>query len=149
MNRESVLVWRSLHPPKPVGCSALLVLLFFRLAQIFGDNLPNNVLFHVQLTCDHSNRQPTIATHLLSYPLVVNLSPACGRPRALIDLSPRDDLWSFCATQKLVCMTCFIFIHLLKHFKCLWWNFSQPDKIFQVYSFPSGHSWTTRKRRCK
>ena len=25
-------------------------------AQIFGDNLPNNVLSHVRLTCNHSNR---------------------------------------------------------------------------------------------
>ena len=45
--------------------------------QIFGDNLPNTVFFHVQLTCDHLNSQLMIATHQLPYPLKINLSPAC------------------------------------------------------------------------
>ena len=33
------------------------VLLFFRHAQFFGDNLPNTDLFLIQLICNHSNSQ--------------------------------------------------------------------------------------------
>ena len=48
------------------GCSAQPVPLLFRHAQIFGDNFPNAVLFHIQTSCNHSNSQPTITTHYLS-----------------------------------------------------------------------------------
>ena len=40
----------------------------FSHVQIFDDNLPSTVLFHVQLTCYHSKSQPTITTQHLPYP---------------------------------------------------------------------------------
>ena len=77
-------------------------------AKIFSDNLPNTVLFHVQLTCDHSYSQLTIATQLLPYLLDIDLCLACWRPPAsgvifhllalLFEL-----LLTSCATQKHVC----------------------------------------------
>ena len=50
--------------------------------QIFGDNPPNTVLFHVQLTCDHLNCQSTISTHHLPYPLDFGFYPSCWTPPA-------------------------------------------------------------------
>ena len=47
--------------------------------QIFGDNLLNTFLFHIQLTRNHSNSQATIATYHLHYSLNVDLCPACRR----------------------------------------------------------------------
>ena len=98
-------------------------------AQIFSVNLPNAVLFHVQLTCDHSNTQPTIATHNLLYPLDSHLSPACWRPLThgiifhLLAL-----LFEPLVLLKNMCLQhCVISIHLLKHLKCLWQNFPQAD----------------------
>ena len=41
-----------------------------------------HLFFHDQLTCDHSNSQPTIATNYLHYSLNVDFRPACWRPPA-------------------------------------------------------------------
>ena len=46
------------------GCSEHSVLLPLRPIQIFGDNLSNTVLYHVQLICVHSNCQPLRTTRL-------------------------------------------------------------------------------------
>ena len=42
----------------------------------------NTFLFHNHLTCYHLSSQMTVATHHLSYPLDVDLSPACWMPLA-------------------------------------------------------------------
>ena len=89
------------------------------------DNLLKTVLFHVQLTCDHSNSQLTITTHHLPYPLDVDHSPTCWRPPA-----PRV-IFHFLVTlfEPLIWLKIssaqhgVISIHLLKHFKCFWWSF--------------------------
>ena len=49
-------------------------------AHIFSNNFLNTVLFHVHLTCNHSNSQSMIATHHLLYPLDADRNPACWRP---------------------------------------------------------------------
>ena len=87
------------------------------------------VLFHDQLTCDHLNSQLMITIHHLPYPLDVDLSPACWRPPTLFMplFKPLVPLKNTCVQYSV------IFIHLLKHFKCLWWNFTQLEQRFQVY----------------
>ena len=77
MNREFVPVHGSSPWPGTVRRSAYSVPLLFRHVQILGDNLPNIFLFHVQLTCNHSNSQSMIIIHHLPPPLNVHLSPAC------------------------------------------------------------------------
>ena len=47
-------------------------------AQIFGDNLPNVILFHVQLTYDLSNSQPRITIYHQPYLLNVDLAQSAG-----------------------------------------------------------------------
>ena len=82
-NKEIVSVGR---------CSSLLgttvywkypATLLFRLAQIFGDYLPNTVFIHGLVTFDHTNNQEMITTHHLPYPLDIALSLACCGPPAL------------------------------------------------------------------
>ena len=69
-NREVPLVWQCSSQPRTAECFAHQDPLLFRLAQIFGDNIPTIILFHVQLTYDdHSNSQLTITIHHLFYPL--------------------------------------------------------------------------------
>ena len=80
MNDEGVPLQRYSPQPGTTGttrCSVHSVPSLFRHAQISDDNLSNFVLFHVWLTCNHSNSQLRIATHYLPYPLNVDLSPAC------------------------------------------------------------------------
>lgn len=48
-------------------------------AQIFGNNLPDAVMVHAQLTCDQSNSQLPIAMHHLCPTLDASLSPAHWR----------------------------------------------------------------------
>ena len=55
------------------GFSAHLVLLFFQHAHIFGDNLPNIVLFHVLPMSNYSNSYVAIATFHLLYRLTLTL----------------------------------------------------------------------------
>ena len=88
----------------PLG-TELQVLLHFRHGQIFGDNLPNTDLFHVQLTSNHSKSQLTIATLYLPNPLDTDLSFLLKSSRSCGHLSPpRRSLWTFCATKKKTCM---------------------------------------------
>lgn len=49
-------------------------------ARIFGDNLPDVVAVHAQLTCDKLNSQPTIATYHLPHASNVGPVPAHWRP---------------------------------------------------------------------
>ena len=74
-------------------------------AQIFSDNLPNTVLFYVQLTCNHSNSQLTIAMHSA---LPTRCSPEFCSLKASNSWShlppPCTPLWTSCATQKHVFM---------------------------------------------
>ena len=90
-------------------------------AQIFSDNLPNTVLFHVQLTCDHSNSQTTSATHNLLFALDVHLSPACWKPPTSgVIFHLLAPLFEPLVPLKNMCLWhCVISIRLLKHFKCL------------------------------
>ena len=97
--------------------------------QIFGDNLPNTVLFHIQLTRKHLNSQPTIAEHHLPNPLDVDLCPVCWRSSTLgvifhlitRFLKPLLPLKNPCARHGVIS------IHMLKHFKCMRWDILQPD----------------------
>ena len=87
----------------------------FAHAQIFGVNLPNTVLFHVQQACHHLNSQPPITTHNLLYLLDVRLSSARWRlpfPGVIFHLlaplfEPLVPLKSTCSWH------CVISIHLL------------------------------------
>ena len=103
-------------------CSSLAALAPFPHAQIFGDNFPNTAIFHVQLTCNHSNSLPTISMHNLLYRLDVHLSAARWRPPTpgviFHLLAPFfEPLVPLKGTSSWHCV---ISIHLLKHFKCLW-----------------------------
>ena len=49
--------------------------------QIFDEYLLITLLFHIQLSCDFSDK-PTISTYHLPYPLDIDRSPICGRPSA-------------------------------------------------------------------
>lgn len=90
------------------------------------------VLFHIQLICDHSNSQLTIAMQHLSYLLNVDLSHAYWRP-----LSPGISFHlltllfkPLVPLQNIICPTwCYLHI-LLKHFMCLW-QFPKLDQKFQ------------------
>ena len=80
MNKEDLLIlWWSTRP-RTTRCLVQPVTLLYRHAQIFGDNLPNTDLFHIQLTCNHLNRQPTITSLHPFYRLNVDHSFACWRP---------------------------------------------------------------------
>ena len=127
----------------------------FTHAQNFGDNLPNSVLFHDQITCDNSNSQLTIATHQLPYPLDTDLNFACWKPSASgVIFQPLATLFEPFVPLKNLCMQHSVFtIHSLKHFKCLWGSFPQLDKKFHISSFLgvyhlflSVHRWMTWKR---
>ena len=116
---------------------------------IFGNKHPNTVFLNVQLTFNHLNNQPIIATHHLPYSLV-DLSPTCWRPPApwiifhlfVPLIEPLVPLKNTCAQYGVIS------IHLLKDFKCLWGSFLQLDLKYQVYhSFNCAYSWTTGKRR--
>ena len=89
--REVVPVRWFSSQPGAAGCSAQPILLLFRHAQIYGDNLPNTILFYVRLICDHLNSQLTITTHNLLYSLDVDLSPVWWRaptPEIIFHLFP-------------------------------------------------------------
>ena len=64
VNKEFVPVWRCSSHPGTARYSVHLVLLLFRHSQIFDDDLPNTVLFHVRLAYDHSNSQPSVLLEL-------------------------------------------------------------------------------------
>ena len=120
---------------------------------IFSENLPNTVLFRVQLTCDHLNKL-TIATHHLPYLLDVDFSPVYWRPPTpgvishllMLLFEPFVPVKNMCAHGD-------ISIYLLKHFKSFWQSFPQLDQKFQVHSllgvyhfFLRAYSWMTWKR---
>ena len=66
---------------RTAGCSPHPVPSIFRHSQIFSDYLPNTIhFFYVRLTCNHSNRQPTIASLHLPCPFDIDLSPTCWWP---------------------------------------------------------------------
>ena len=62
-------------------------------------------LFHVQLTCDDSNSQPTYTTHDQVYPLDIDLSPACWWPSVPGVIFHYLALWTSWTIQKLVRVT--------------------------------------------
>ena len=135
VNRELVPArWFSFRSRTAVWSSHQVPLLY-KHTQIFGDNLPNTVLFHVRLTCDHSNSQPTITTHHVPHLLHVDLSPACWRPPApgvifhlfalcFELLVPLKNTWAWHGV---------ISIYLLKYFKWLWRSF--PNAGLQFSDF--------------
>ena len=72
--------------------------------QIFWDNLPNTVLFNVQLIQYPLNTQLMIATHHLPYPLIYDLSYLLKTYHSWCHLShPSAPFWTSCASQKHVC----------------------------------------------
>ena len=102
----------------------------------------------LSFTCDHSSRQPIVATNHVAYTHDLYLSTSCWRPSALgvifqllaPFIEPLVSLKNTCVWNTV------IRIHLLQHFKCLGWSFSQSDQNFKIYSFHSDHSWTNWKR---
>ena len=105
----------------------------FLYAQIFGDNLSNTALFHVQLTCDHLNSQLTIATPTA---LLAWCWPWSCLLKASYSWSYLPPLWTSFATQK--------HVHdiLLSPYPC--WSISsacdsflQLDANFHIYSLLS------------
>ena len=102
----------------------------FTHAQIFGDNLPNNFLFRVQVACDHSNSQLTIALTARRWPQSCLLRASSYLSRFL---PPHTFFESLVPLRNMCAWNWVISIHLLKHFKCLWWSFSQVDQKFLVY----------------
>ena len=108
----------------------------------FGNNLPNTVSFHVQLTFDFCNSQRR-SLHTI-YLICSMLNPVLlveGLPL------PGSSLFSSHPFLNLLCLlkTRRRDIHLLKHFKWLWWSFQETEQKFQIYLFLSDHNWTTPK----
>ena len=95
---------------------------------VVADHLPNTVVFHVQLTCDHSNSQ-LITTYQLPSPYDVDLCPDCWRPPTLWIIFSFHFVF-FCATQKPYARHSIISIHLLKHFKWLCLSLPEADQTF-------------------
>ena len=102
-----VLVRWYFSRPGTARCSTHPVLLLSRHTQIFGVNLPNTVLFHIQLICNHSNNQLMIVTHLtLPYPLDIYHYLACWMaPTPELIFHFFMTLRIFCPTQKHMCAT--------------------------------------------
>ena len=126
----------------------------FCVPPILGDNLPNAILFHVLVVCDYSNCQPTITTYHMPYPFDVDLSSACWKPSApWVIFHLLATLFEPLVPLKNACVRHVFFIHFLKHFNCLWRNFTQLDQNFHLYTLPrvhrsflGVHSWTTGKK---
>ena len=93
-------------------------------------DLPNTVLFYIQLICDHSICQPTIAIYYLSYPFDVNLHPLSWRPPAPeVIFHLFSTFFEPLMTLKNTCVQYGVISkHLPKHFKFL--SFLQSDQNF-------------------
>ena len=89
-------------------------------ARIFRDNLPNTFFFHIQSTCNHLISQTPHTTWITSSKMTAVLLIEVF-PSSWDHLSPPHTfLWTSCATKRLVSMWLgVIFIHFLKHFKCM------------------------------
>ena len=74
VNMEIVPIRRCSSHLGTAGCSTHQVPSLFKNAQIF---IPNSPRFHLQLTCDHSNSQPTITADHLPNWLNVDINPVC------------------------------------------------------------------------
>ena len=104
VNRKVIPIQQCPSQPGTDGCSAHSVLLLFRHAQIFCDNLLNIV----QLTCDLLNSQLMIAIQQLLFLLDIALSLTCWRP-------PAPGVFFHLRLN----LSCYLYT-FLKYFKCLW-----------------------------
>ena len=119
--------------------------------QIFGNNLPNTVLFHVQLTCNHSKSHLTIVINHLLYLFNIDLSPTCWRPLAPAShlLSLYDPLWTFWVTQKTCATWCYLHT-LAEAFQVLMMEFSPTSsKISGLFILQGSEHNDLKKGRCK
>ena len=128
---KSVSIWRcsmmSWHTSIHCFCwSAVLALILHRFPASlnFLWFLLNTVLFHVQLTYNHSHSQLKIVTYRLSYLLNTDLCSACWRPST--SLRPLNLL----RHTKTPMHNGYISVLLLKYLKCLWWSFPKPNLKF-------------------
>ena len=103
----------------PVAHRTHLIPILFRHAQISGDNLPNTVLFHVQLFDDHSNNQQIIDTHYIPY-----LYCLLNTYRSSIYISSLVLVFEpLLSLKNTLGQHAAISIHLLKHLKSSWQRF--------------------------
>ena len=120
-------------------CSEYLVLLVFRHAQIFGDNLPNTIPFHVQLNCDHSvNWWSQHNTYLIHSTLTTVLLVE-GLLLLESSFTSSWPSWNLLCHSKTYVQHVVIFIYMLKHFKGLWQSFS-PTEPKILGSFLCAHN---------
>ena len=99
----------------------------------------------MQVTCNYLNRQATITTHHLPYPLDVELYPVCWMPLC-------NPLWTSCTTLKQICVIRWYLHILAEAFRVLVKEFSQTEPKVSALFIPQClllKTWKKRKSKAE